>query len=305
MSELLDPALVRAAQGGDIAGLGALLERHRARLHAAAVAMLGHGPRAEDAVHDTFLIALRRIGDLRDPSAARAWLMRILGNVCLAELRRPTVEPTADIGPAGDPGRTPVEEAIDRTAVRDWVWSALGRLPEPLRVAVMLRYFSSANSYDAIAELCGTPVGTVRSRLNAARRRLADELLQTAADAHPDAGRYQQRALATGAAMAAFERTGNRTLLRDAFDSDLRFTLADRVERQGLELFASLIAADFEDGVRTRPTRVIAGEGVAIIELWLDSPPEQPLHCPPALTQIHFHNGQTTQRIASHYAPRP
>jgi DNA-directed RNA polymerase specialized sigma24 family protein len=132
VSEPADRALVRAAQGGDVASLGALLERHRARLHAAAVATLGPGPWAEDAVHDTFLIALRRIGDLRDPSAARAWLMRILGNVCLAELRRPTVEPTADIEPAGDPDRAPVEEAIERTAVRDWVWTALGRLSEPL-----------------------------------------------------------------------------------------------------------------------------------------------------------------------------
>lgn len=305
MSEPADPTLVRAAQGGDVASLGVLLERYRARLHAAAVGTLGHGPQAEDAVHDTFVIALRRIGDLRDPSAARAWLMRILGNVCLAELRRPTVEPTAEIEPAGDPDRAPVEEAIERTALRDWVWTALGGLSEPLRVAVVLRYFTSANSYDAIAELCGVPVGTVRSRLNAARKQLADELLRTAAGAHPDAGRYEQRALAVGTAMAGFERTGDATLLRDAFDTLLRFTLADRVERQGLDLFASLLAADFEDGVRTRPTRVIAGEDIAIVELWLDSPPEQPLHCPPAVTQVHFHNGHTIQRIASHYAPRP
>ena len=73
---LNDAALVRAAQAGDIAGLGALLERHRSRLHAIAVSILGHGPQAEDAVQDTFLIALRRIGELRDPAAARAWLPR-------------------------------------------------------------------------------------------------------------------------------------------------------------------------------------------------------------------------------------
>jgi RNA polymerase sigma-70 factor (ECF subfamily) len=51
--------------------------------------------------------------------------------------------------------------------------------------------------------------------------------------------------------------------------------------------------------------QVIAGEDIAIVELWLESPPEQPPHCPPALTPVHFHDGHTVRRIASHYASRP
>ena len=96
-----DTALVTAAQAGDMAGLGALLERHRARLHAIAVSILGHGPPAEDAVQDTFLIALRRIGELRDPAAARAWLTAILVNVCRGQLRRPSARWGRAVGPAG------------------------------------------------------------------------------------------------------------------------------------------------------------------------------------------------------------
>lgn len=307
VSEPSDAVLVRAAQAGDVTSLGALLERHRARLYAAAVGMLGHGPRAEDAVHDAFLVALRRIGDLREPSAARAWLLRIVGNVCLAELRRPAAEPLAEVQheQAPDLGRAPVDEAIERMALRDWVWGALGRLSEPLRLAVLLRYFTRVNSYDAIAEVCGIPIGTVRSRLNTARARLADELLVTAAEGHPDTRRYRRRAQEVGAVMSAFERTGDPALLREAFVPDLRFTLFDRVERHGLDLFASQIAADFEDGVRTRPIRMIPGPDVAVVELWLDNPNEHPLHCPPALTLINFHDGHATYRIVSYYAARP
>ena len=62
MSQPDDASLVRAAQAGDNVSLGTLLERHRALLLAVAVGMLGHGPQAEDAVHDTFVLALRRIG---------------------------------------------------------------------------------------------------------------------------------------------------------------------------------------------------------------------------------------------------
>jgi RNA polymerase sigma factor (sigma-70 family) len=300
-----DASLVRAAQAGAPAALGTLLERHRALLHAVAVGMLGHGPRAEDAVHDTFVIALRRIDELRDPGAARAWLLAVLGNVCRAELRRPAAEPVGDpLEPPRAPDVRPVDEAIERMALRDGVWTALERLSEPLRLVVVLRHFTSASSYEAIAELCDIPVGTVRSRLNAARRKLAAELLDTAAEAHADADAQRQLALEHGAAMLAFQRTGDAGLLRDLYAPDVRFALADRVARRGRDLYAALLAADFEDGVTGHPVRVIPGAQLAVVELQLDSPPDQPLHCPPAMTQVQFHDGRVTHRIATRYAER-
>jgi RNA polymerase sigma-70 factor (ECF subfamily) len=296
-----DASLVRQAQAGDVAGLGELLERHRALLHAVAVGMLGIGPQAEDAVHDTFVIALRRIGDLRDPAAARAWLLAVLGNVCRAQLRRATPEPMADLPePAGD---MPVEAAIDRLALRDWVWAALDRLSPELRLAVVLRYFSGASAYDAIADLCGVPVGTVRSRLNAARNQLADALLETAAERHP--GPARELAVATGVAMTALQRTGDPSVLDDVLRPDLSFRLSDRVERHGRADYAAAMARDLEDGVSARVRNVVTGADLTVVELWLDNPPDQPLHCPPATTQVHFHDGRMTRRIVAHYATMP
>jgi RNA polymerase sigma-70 factor (ECF subfamily) len=299
-----DAELVRVAQAGDATALGMLLERHRARLHAIAVGLLGHGADADDAVQDTFVIALRRIGELREPGAAGGWLAAILVNRCRARLRRPARERlTGDpVEPLG--ALDTVQESVERAALRDWVWTALEHLPEPQRVAVMLRHFSSASSYAAIADLCGVPVGTVRSRLNAARARLADELLSLAAEAHADRDAPETWAAATGAAMTAFERSGDRRLLDSVFTPDLRFRMADRVERHGRDDFATRLAGDFDDGVTAKPLRAIAGEHVTIIELVLDSPPEQPLHCPPAVTQVHYHDAGRTHRLVSHYAHR-
>jgi hypothetical protein len=104
--------------------------------------------------------------------------------------------------------------------------------------------------------------------------------------------------------MAAFERTGDARLLDQAFAPDLRFRMADRVERNERETFASGLARDFEDGVTALPQRVIPGEQVSIMELLLESPPEQPLHCPPAVTQVHFHEAGRTHRLVSYHAPR-
>ncbi len=84
---LSDAELARAAQSGNAASLGILLERHRAPLYALALRFLGHGPDAQDAVQDAFLTALRTIDRLREPEAVGGWLRGIVRNVCLRRLR--------------------------------------------------------------------------------------------------------------------------------------------------------------------------------------------------------------------------
>src|SRR6266540_2974135 len=98
-----DGELARAARVGDVASLGVLLERYRAPLYGVALRMLGHG-HADDAVQETFVIALRRIGDLRDPEAVGGWLRAVLQNVCLASAR--------SRGPVELTGGRPFAEAI-------------------------------------------------------------------------------------------------------------------------------------------------------------------------------------------------
>ncbi len=59
------------------------------------------------------------------------------------------------------------------------------------------------------------------------------------------------------------------------------------------------------DAVTSRPIRSVAGAEIAVVEVQLDSPPEQPLRCPPGLTRVHFHDGQATRRIVSYHAQIP
>ena len=67
-----DADLVAAARGGDAAALGLLLERHRPRLFATAIRLLGYQSDAEDAVQETCLAAMRHIGSVRDPEVIEA-----------------------------------------------------------------------------------------------------------------------------------------------------------------------------------------------------------------------------------------
>ena len=117
-------------------------------------------------------------------SLARAWLTGTTRNLARARLRRREPLPTdlADMPSADD-----LERRIEEAALRDWVWEAIGGLSEPLHDVVVLRYFSMAASYDAIAAALGIPVGTVRSRLHDARAALVSRLRElelAAADDH-------------------------------------------------------------------------------------------------------------------------
>ncbi len=184
-----DADLVRAAQGGDTVSLGLLLERYRAPLYNQALQILGYGARAEDAVHDAFIIALRRIDQLREPAAVGGWLRAIVRNVCLMQLRATRDEISLDLLPDSAERIEPeanAADAVERLALHEWVWTALGALPETLRVTAMLRYFGTYQSYEAIAATLGVPVGTVRSRLSQVKRKLADALLETAGLAHAE-----------------------------------------------------------------------------------------------------------------------
>ena len=168
-----DGDLVLAARAGDAQSLAVLLTRYRAAMHAVAASVLGAGPEVEDVVQDASLVAITDLGRIRDPSLARAWLTGTTRNLARARLRRrdPLPADLADIPAVDDP-----ERRIEEAALRDWVWEAIGGLSEPLHDVVVLRYFSAAASYDAIAAALGIPVGTVRSRLHDARAALARRL---------------------------------------------------------------------------------------------------------------------------------
>ena len=228
---LSDAELVRAAQEGDAASLGLLLERHRAPLYALALRFFGHGPEAQDAVHDAFLIALRKIDQLRDPDSVGAWLRAILHNACVTRLRKRHDELLAGEVPRSVERRTAepsAEETIDRLAMREWVWTALSALPEALRVTAMLRYFGSYPSYLEISLILGIPVGTVRSRLNQVKTRLAGALLESAGLEHDEARRLtESETRFFTAAWDEYNRGEGYGLWLDAFTEDPAFVLVD------------------------------------------------------------------------------
>lgn len=128
-----DVDLVELARRGEIPALGVLLEHHRAALYGLAVSIVRDRSAAQDVVQDAFLVALRHLGDLREPAAAGAWLRTIVRNTALMHLRRSRETPAEHL-PEHNRCEPGPEAWLERLATRDCVLSTLDRLPEDQRV---------------------------------------------------------------------------------------------------------------------------------------------------------------------------
>ena len=131
-SPISDAELASLACTGEVEALAALLERYRPSLYAAAIRLLRNRDDALDAVQETCVVALARLGVLRDPEAAGGWLHAVLRNTCLMRRRRNRESPVEQVVvPELSPGP---EEVLDEHALRDWVWAALGTLTPRLDI---------------------------------------------------------------------------------------------------------------------------------------------------------------------------
>ncbi|MGW0080714.1 RNA polymerase sigma factor [Streptomyces sp. NPDC003393] len=299
-----DAQLVDIACAGDIAAVGALIERHRAGMHAVALSVLGHHPDTEDAVQEASLIALRRITDVRQPESVGAWLRMLVRNVCRARLRSavPTT-PLLELTEAAaetDPGRV-----VDRHATRDWIWRAIDELSPTLRMAVLLRHFSPRTpSYEQMAALCGVPVGTVRSRLAEGRRKLTEAMAATADSVHADAlALSRATAQEARATLAAAEQGRFARLVAERWAPDVGYYVGGR--RVGdREFLVRGMACDLEAGVRSRFVSAVTSRDTTIWEMELVNPPTEPEHCPPAVAWLMSMKNGRVHQVRLFHAPR-
>jgi len=135
--------------------------------------MLGKAPAAEDATQEALLSAFKGIGGFRGGNF-RAWLLRITANACRDQMRfwrrRSVVSLDAlVIEPEGD-AQSPEDYAL-RRELGDEIAKALAALPADQRLAVIL-YDIEGLSYEEIALVMTSSLGTVRSRLSRGRARL-------------------------------------------------------------------------------------------------------------------------------------
>jgi RNA polymerase sigma-70 factor (ECF subfamily) len=170
-----DEDLAIGIQHGNTDDLAALVERHHSLLLGYLHRMTG-GDRAlaEDLVQEAFLRVLRSIGQYRHPRPFKPWLYAIATNLARDHYKRAGTRYAADAqldeemtcGPDARP-----EDRLVADQEAQQVAAAVMALPAHQREALILRYYQGL-SLAEVATTLGVPVGTVKSRIHLALRRL-------------------------------------------------------------------------------------------------------------------------------------
>ncbi|HMN87574.1 MAG TPA: sigma-70 family RNA polymerase sigma factor [Bauldia sp.] len=140
-------------------------------LRAFAISLSGNVDRADDLVQETLLRAIANIKSFTPGTNLSAWLFTILRNQFRSEYRKRRREVEDADGAFAARLEAPAEQ-LAKVEFND-LKSALSRLPDDQREALIL-VGASGFSYEEAAEICGCAVGTIKSRVNRARNRLAD-----------------------------------------------------------------------------------------------------------------------------------
>jgi len=170
--------LVERTRGGDLRAFDALVERYKDSVYRFILHNVWKEDVAEDLAQETFVRAFQGLQRFRGSASFRTWLYRIALNLCIDHRRKLRAsrgthsslqEAEAQLGPLlapPDPDR-----ALSQEELADQVQRAIRSLPERLRNVTVL-YDLEGMSYQEIARLEGCPLGTVKSRLFAARQEL-------------------------------------------------------------------------------------------------------------------------------------
>lgn len=177
-SEWTEADLIAACKAGRREGFEEMVARHYDRILRLAYAMAGPEA-AADLAQETFLAAVQSIGRFRGDSGLGTWLVSILRNQYFLHLRGQKKRRCASLEGEADRLPAPTADSIE-PSVRE-ILDRVKDLPEELRTALVLFYVDGL-SYEEIAQAMECPVGTVRSRLFAARERLKKLVSKTGAE---------------------------------------------------------------------------------------------------------------------------
>jgi RNA polymerase sigma-70 factor (ECF subfamily) len=166
-----DPQLVERAQAGDERAFAELVDRYGGPVVSLCYASTMNVAEAEDLSQEVFMAAWRGLPRFKGASAFSTWLFALARNACIDQARRRAVRPQLvdDRESAADV----VDEAPRETARA--ILAAAAELSLPLRQALLLRDVQGL-SYEEIARVQDVPLGTVRSRLSAARAAVVERV---------------------------------------------------------------------------------------------------------------------------------
>jgi len=184
-SEQLDEDLVLRVQQGDKSAFDFLVIKYQHKIIQLVNRYVKDPSEAQDVAQEAFIKAYRALGNFRGDSAFYTWLYRIAINTAknyLVSRSRRSSDYQVDVQDAEAIENAPQLQGMEtperlllNQEIIDTIKTAIDKLPEEMRTAIILREFEGM-SYEEIAEAMDCPVGTVRSRIFRAREAIDNKL---------------------------------------------------------------------------------------------------------------------------------
>lgn len=181
MADFDERELIARCRSGDDAAFGDLVDRYKNLVYGLVYRMLPDRSQVDDVAQDVFLKVHRGLPYFRGEAKLSTWIFRIVQNVC-SEVRTRHVPEVSlereahDDRPRRDPGGP--DTAFADLELRDRLDKAMARLPDNYRLLIAAHYLEGVQ-YDALAEALNIPLGTVKTHLYRAKRRLRELLEQS------------------------------------------------------------------------------------------------------------------------------
>ena len=180
-----EPALIESARKGDIDAFNTLVVAYQHQVYNLAYRIMGDEAAAADATQEAFISAYKHMASFRGESF-KSWIYRIVTNACYDELRRRKRRPATSLEGLVEDSDTDVEydvpddslgpeERLQQRETAAVIQSGIETLPDDQRITLVLSDVEGM-SYDEIAEVTSTNLGTVKSRIFRAKERLRAHL---------------------------------------------------------------------------------------------------------------------------------
>lgn len=188
MSELQERELITRAKAGDESCFEQLIMRCKTRAYNIALRYMRNEDDALDVLQESFIKVFRHLSSFKEESSFDTWVYRIVVNTCNDMLRKNSNQKKTDSLHAGGtsdeewelelPDKSPTpEEALEHKEKARFILESMERLTAEQKEIVVLRDIQGF-SYEEISDMLECSLGTVKSRINRARLKLREILLE-------------------------------------------------------------------------------------------------------------------------------
>ena len=182
MADFDERELIDRCRTGDETAFAELVDRYKNVVYGLVYRMTGDRSQADDLAQEVFLKVYRGLPYFRGEARLSTWIYRIVANVCAQARSRRRPELPLDTGDDERPAREPgaQDAAFGGIELRDRLEKAIAQLPEQYQMLIAAHYLRGVQ-YEALAEALNIPLGTVKTHLHRAKRRLRELIDDTKA----------------------------------------------------------------------------------------------------------------------------